>query len=146
MILNEGTPLKRTTLLLGLSVAGGIAVGVSGTKILNAQQAPVKRTALLKTDLAGMKGKEGLVVSVEHAPGVASGKHSYPWHECVSVLEGALSMEEQGKPPVALKAGDAFYLAPRQVHDGKNASETAPLKVLVFVVAEKGQPFIVPVK
>jgi hypothetical protein len=37
-------------------------------------------------------------------------------------------------------------LPPRTVHDDKNASQTAPLKFLVFHVAKKGEPLAVPVQ
>jgi hypothetical protein len=34
----------------------------------------------------------------------------------------------------------------QNVHDAKNASTTAPAKVLVFMVGEKGQPLATPVQ
>jgi len=47
--------------MVGLTLAVGIAVGVIGGQILNARQEPVKRTVLLRTDLAGIEGKEQVV-------------------------------------------------------------------------------------
>ena len=138
--------MKRTVFMLGVTLAVGIAVGVFGDQVLKAQQEPVKATVLLKTDLAGIEGKEALVVLVEHAPGAASGKHYHLGHEFAYLLEGSAILEPEGKPPVTLQPGEIMYLPPKQVHDAKNASTTAPLKVLVFQVAEKGQPFLVPVK
>ena len=138
--------MKRTVFMLGVALAAGIAVGVIGTQVLKAQQEPVKATVLLKTDLAGIEGKEALVVLVEHAPGTAAGKHYHPGHEFAYLLEGSAILEPVGKPPVTLQPGEIIYLPPKQVHDAKNASTTVPLKVLVFQVAEKGQPFLIPVK
>lgn len=138
--------MKRTVIMLTLALAVGIAVGMIGAQLLNAQQEPVKRTPLFKTDLAGMAGKEGLLIHVELAPGAAAGKHHHPGHEFIYVLEGSGSWEEEGKPPLILKAGDTRYLAPKQVHDVKNNSRTAALKLLDFVIHEKGQPVAVPVK
>ncbi|HZY30715.1 MAG TPA: cupin domain-containing protein [Candidatus Methylomirabilis sp.] len=137
--------MKRTVLLLGLTLAAGVMAGVIGAKTLNAQQELVKATVLLKTDLTGVEGKEGLVVLVEHAPGANSGKHYHPGHEFAYILEGSAILEQEGKPPVRLQAGNIIYYPPKEVHEGKNASTTAPLKVLVFQVNEKGQPFLVPV-
>jgi quercetin dioxygenase-like cupin family protein len=45
-----------------------------------------------------------------------------------------------GQPAVTLTPGEAFQQPPRHVHEGQNTSATAPVKVLAFYVAEKGQP------
>ena len=49
-------------------------------------------------------------------------------------------------PLVTLKPGQSGSLPPRTVHDDKNASQSAPLKFLVFHVAKKGDPLAVPVQ
>lgn len=138
--------MSRTALLLGLTLAVGIAVGVIGDGVLNAQQEPVKRTVLLRTDLVGMEGKEVLMINVELAPGAVAGKHYHLGHELAYVLEGSGILEIEGNPPVSMKPGVTFYQPPKQVHDVKNTSTTAPLKALSIVIAEKGQPLTVPVK
>jgi hypothetical protein len=53
-------------------------------------------------------------------------------------------LEIVGKESVALKPGQSGSLPPRTVHDDKHASQTAPLKFLVFHVAKKGEPPAVP--
>ena len=75
--------MRRTVILLGLTLAVGIAVGALGNHFLSAQQEPIKRTVLLKTDLASLEGKEGIVVLAEFAPGAATGKHFHPGEELV---------------------------------------------------------------
>lgn len=62
---------------LGVGLVGGIAVGAMGTQVLNAQTGPLRNTELLKTDLVRIKGKEGVVVLSELAPGAIAGRH-YP--------------------------------------------------------------------
>ena len=47
---------------------------------------------------------------------------------------------------VRYKTGEVFHNAAKIVHDAKNASATAPSKVLVFLLAEKGQPLATPVQ
>jgi hypothetical protein len=42
--------------------------------------------------------------------------------------------------------GEARHLAPKEVHDVKNASATAPMKGLIFQIPEKGQPLVTPVR
>jgi len=132
--------------MLGLAFAAGIAMGMVANQLLHADQEPVKRTVLLKTDLAGIDGKEGIVVLAEIAPGATTGKHYHPAHEFAYVLEGSLTLEVQGKPPITLKPGGINHQPPRQVHEGKNTSRTDPVKILAFYLSEKGQPLTSPVK
>src|SRR5574337_1264834 len=144
-ITKEGT-MKRTGVLLTLILIVGIALGVIWTQVLNAQQEPMKRTLLLGTDLAGIKGKEAILARVEFAPGAVTDPHYHPGEELAYLLEGTISMEVKGQPPVTFKPGDTFHLAPKQVHRVKNLSATTPAKALTFTIADKGQPPTVPVK
>ena len=136
--------MRKTVVMLALTLVVGITVGVIGSQLLNAGQAPVKVAELVKTDLAGSPGKEGSIFLVDLAPGAAVGKHYHPGDAFGYILQGSMILEVAGKPPVTLKPGDSGHVAPKQVHDDKNASKTARLKLLVFHVAEKGQPLAVP--
>lgn len=138
--------MKRTGLLLTLTLTVGIALGVIGTQTVNAQQEPMKRTMLLKTPLSGIEGKEGMLVRVEFAPGAVTAPHYHSGEELIYLLEGTVSMEVKGKPSVTLKSGDTFHMAPEQVHRVKNLSATTPAKALTFTIAGKDQPDTVPVK
>jgi quercetin dioxygenase-like cupin family protein len=138
--------MKRTGVLLTLTLTVGIALGVIGTQAVNAQQEPMKRTLLLGTDLEGIKGKEAILARVEFAPGATTDPHYHLGEELAYLLEGMISMEVKGQPPVTLKPGDTFHLAPKQVHRVKNLSTTTPAKALTFTIIEKGQPPTVPVK
>jgi quercetin dioxygenase-like cupin family protein len=138
--------MKRILFVGVLALAAGIVIGAFGTQILNAQQESFRRTVLLKTDLKGLEGKEGVVVLAEFAPGASAGKHYHPGHEVNYVLEGTGILELDGQPAVTLEPRVTTYIAPKQAHDAKNTSATDPLKILVFWVAEKGQPLAVPVR
>ncbi len=138
--------MKRTALMLALTFAVGIVMGVVGNHVLNAQQAPIKTTDLFKMDLAGVEGKEAVLQRVEIAPRGSSGKHYHPGQEIVHVLAGSLTLEREGQPPQTMKAGDSGTVgAAKLVHEGKNASATDPLKLIVFRVHPKGQPVTVRV-
>lgn len=136
--------MPRTAVLLGVILTVGIVVGVLGIQVLGAPQMPVKRTVLLETDLAGMAGKEGSIILAEIAPGEETGKHSHPAHEFAYVLEGDGILEVEGTPSVPLKPGTAIHQPPGQVHNGRNASSTAALKILAVYIAEKDRPLTVP--
>jgi len=138
--------MKRTLFVAVPALVAGVLVGALGTQILNAQQPPFKRTVLLKTDLTGLEGKEGVVVLVELAAGASSGKHYHPGHEVNYILEGTGTLELEGKPSVTLKPGVTNHIQAKQVHDVTNTGASETLKLVAFFIAEKGQPLAVPVK
>ncbi|MGH7409493.1 MAG: cupin domain-containing protein [Candidatus Methylomirabilis sp.] len=131
--------MKRTVVLVSMALVIGIAVGITGMQALAGKDELAKGTILQRAALAGLKGKEAALVLRELPPGQESGKHTQSGTEVAYILEGSVTFEAQGKPPVTLKAGDSFQTGPRQVHNVKNASTTAPAKVIVFYVVEKGK-------
>ncbi len=132
--------MQRAGVTLAVIFALGIVVGGLGHQHLSAQPEPVTRTVLLKTDVAGVEGKEAVIVVAEIAPWATTGKHLHVGQEFAYILEGALLLTVDGKPAVTFKPGKAFQQLPQQVHEGQNASTTAPVKILAFYLAEKGQP------
>src|SRR6266568_3570692 len=113
--------------------------------LVNAMQ-HAKVAELYKANLVTSDGKEGSIFLAELAPGANMGKLYHPGDAFAYILEGTMLLEIAGKESVTLKAGQSGSLPPRTVHDDKNASQTAPLKFLVFHVAKKGDPLAVPVK
>jgi len=143
----EEKSMKRTAVMLAATLVVGIALAAIGSRSLYAQQEPFKRTMLLlTTDLKGLEGKEAVVVLAELAPGAAAGKHYHPGNEVNYILEGSGVLEIEGKPPITLQVGTTSYIPAGDVHNLRSTSATDPLKLLVFWVAEKGQPIAVPVK
>lgn len=143
--------MRRVGVLLGMTLAAGILTGAIGSQILHAQQPSMKRTPILTTDLEGLPEKEGTMFFAEYEPGARSGKHYHPGHEFIYVLEGTGVMEEVGKPPVAMKPGVPIYFysspdKPSYVHEARNVSTTEPMKLLVVLITDKGQPLAYPVK
>jgi quercetin dioxygenase-like cupin family protein len=136
--------MKRTRLLLSITLLVGIVTGMTATKALNAQQAP-KRTDLLTSDLAGIAGKRVTVYRVEISPGTSAGKHRHPVDTFVYVLDGTLTLEQEGEKPRTLNAGEVVQEVPAGVYNAKNAG-TSPVRLLVVSLGEKDQAFSVPVK
>ena len=85
-----------------------------------------------------MAGKEGIMSIAELAPGAAAGKHFHPGPEFAYIRDGSLTLEPQGQAPQTFKTGEVFHNPAKIVHDGKNASTTAPAKVLVFISQREG--------
>lgn len=132
--------MGRTFILPVLCLVAGVALGVVGRQPLGAQQQPIKRTDLLKTELPEIKDNEMHVWVADVAPDAATGRHTHPTPRFVYVLEGAVVLEMDGKAPQTFKAGQAFAEMPNQVHNFRNASTTEPAKALGFQYAAKGQP------
>ena len=96
---------------------------------------------LMTRDLAGIPGKEGIVLTVEYGPGESSRPHRHDANVFVYVLEGTVTMQVKGGPAVTLHPGQTYYESPSDIHTvSQNASKTAPAKILVFIVKDKGSP------
>jgi quercetin dioxygenase-like cupin family protein len=100
----------------------------------------MKRTELLKTNLADLGDKEMHIWVADIAPGAATGRHTHPTPRFVYVLEGAVALEMDGKPPQIFKTGQAFVEMPNQIHNFKNASTSELARALGFQYAGTGQP------
>jgi quercetin dioxygenase-like cupin family protein len=101
---------------------------------------------LMSKDLAGDPSKELTMIAIEYPPGSVDPVHTHHAQALVYVLEGAIVMQVRGGTPVTLTAGQTFYEGLDDVHVvGRNASQTAPAKFLVFLVKDKGAPILTPV-
>jgi quercetin dioxygenase-like cupin family protein len=92
---------------------------------------------------------EAILVLRELPPGAESKNHTQSGTEIVYIQDGSVVLEVKGKPPVTVKAGEAFHTTAGEVHNVKNASASAPAKALAFYVAKKGtalEGLSVPVK
>jgi quercetin dioxygenase-like cupin family protein len=137
-----------SALILGFALAAAIAVATP--RSVAAQEA-VTRTVILKKALEADPRKEVTMFVAEYKPGAKSGKHYHPGQEFVYVLEGEGRLEEVGKPAVDLKPGVAVYFQsdpakPTYVHEATNLSKTKPMRLVVTLITEKGQPLAIPVK
>ena len=102
---------------------------------------------LLSKDLADVPGRELSMISVEYPPGSTDPVHTHHAQALVYVLEGSIVMQVRGGAPVTLTPGQTFYEGPDDVHIvGRNASQNAPAKFLVFLVKDKGAPILTPVE
>ena len=104
-------------------------------------------TPLQQHTFADIAGKEGVMLTVEYAPGASTPKHKHDAHTFVYVLEGAIEMQVEGGKKVTLGPGQSFYESPTDVHSvSKNASTTKPAKFLVFFVKNKDAPPLMPIQ
>src|SRR6201988_243882 len=126
--------MNKKVLFLLLAVSS-----VLGFSSANAQ-AGTPRTLMTK-DLPDVPGKEGMIETVDFAPGEVSQPHRHNADLFVYVLEGSIVTQLKGGSAQTVHAGEVFYESPTDIHSvSRNASEAQPAKLLVFYVKKKGAP------
>jgi quercetin dioxygenase-like cupin family protein len=109
--------------------------------VAQAQFPGIKRTDLMRHDLS-IPGREVIQVRVDFPPGLVAAKHSHPGEELVYVIEGVFEYELEGRPPVALKAGDVLFIPAGTPHTVKNIGSGNASELATYIV-EKGKPLVV---
>ncbi len=103
-------------------------------------------TELMRHALPDVPGHEVSVVTVEYAPGAVSTAHRHPGSTFAYVLEGSIESQVEPGKTATYSAGQMWYELPMHVHRvSRNASATAPAKLLAFLVMKKGQQLVLPV-
>jgi quercetin dioxygenase-like cupin family protein len=102
---------------------------------------PIKRTLLQKVDVP-TANYETITAIAELSPGVNIGRHTHFGPETGYLIEGEFTFLVDGKPPLALKAGDSYQVPPGVPHDARSGEKGA--KVLAVYVVEKGKPLATP--
>ena len=111
-----------------------------------AEESGLARPNLIHRELvAGMpRGdrQEVRVITASFKPGDKTVFHTHRFPVTVYVLEGAFTLEMEGRAPVTLKAGEAFVEPPNVKMTGYNRSTAEALKVIVFYVSDPETPFL----
>lgn len=98
----------------------------------------VRRTLLLKADLAG---HEGVMMEVEVAPAGHVARHSHPGYDMFYVLEGQGRLDVEGRDPTPLTPGRVVYIEPHRPHSAVNLDAERPLRVLaLWIGGQEPQP------
>src|SRR6476660_7541830 len=135
-----------TTAAVGLVTGAILAQSNPPGPAASTQDEPIKRTVLFRGDLEGAPGKEIVVFVTDLAPGAVGSKHYHPGPEFFYVLEGTLAHEPESGSPHMMKTG-AFGSNPNKgIHLIRNPSTTERARAIDFLIAEKGQPIVIPVK
>ena len=93
---------------------------------------------------SSIPGREIVVVLTEIPVGVESGWHIHPGEEIGYILEGAIVLEQEGKPVVTLGPGKTFFIPAGTVHNATNKT-ASPARVLANYIVEPGKPVATPV-
>lgn len=104
-----------------------------------------KPDMVLKETVAGMprgEKQEIHVMTASFKPGDRTVFHTHRFPVTVYVLEGAFTLELEGRAPIVVKAGQSMVEPPNVKMTGYNRSATEPLKVVIFYVGDPGTPFL----
>jgi quercetin dioxygenase-like cupin family protein len=143
--------MRSSTRPLACVLASIAIIGATAPAPAPAQQQPSmsKVTTLLRQAIADLPGREIIMLAIDIPPGGGgSPPHRHPGHHVFGyVLEGSYKLKLDGGAETVLGKGQTFYEAPGQLHAiSGNASQTEPVKILAFMVAESGKPTTVPEK
>jgi len=92
--------------------------------------------------MPGGKKQEVRVFTAAFKPGDRTVTHTHRFPVTVYVLEGAFTLELDGRSPVIVKAGEAYVEPPLVKMTGYNRSASEPTRVVVFYVSDVDTPFL----
>jgi quercetin dioxygenase-like cupin family protein len=110
-------------------------------------QAPgTARPELVLKDVVGAMPtgarQEIKVLTASFKPGDRTVFHSHRFPVTVYILEGAFTLELEGRAPVVVKAGEAYVEPPGVKMTGFNRSATEALRLVIFYVSDPDVPFL----
>jgi len=123
--------------LAALTLSGGGAVGQE--RGLARPDPPVLREVV--TGMPRGERQEIRVLTATLKPGDKTLFHTHRFPVTVYILEGAFTLEVEGRPPVTVKAGQAMVEPPNVKMTGYNRSATDPARVVIFYVSDPDTPF-----
>jgi quercetin dioxygenase-like cupin family protein len=108
-------------------------------------QEPARPVPVGREVVQGMPRTERQEISVmtaEFAPGQSTVFHTHRFPVTVYVIEGAFTLEMEGRAPVVVRAGQSFVEPPQLRMTGFNRSATERIRLVIFYVSEPGLPFL----
>lgn len=85
------------------------------------------------------------VLTATLKPGDKTVFHTHRFPVSLYILEGAFTLELEGRSPVTLKAGEAMVEPPHVKMIGYNRSTAEPMRVVTFYVSDPDTPFLDPI-
>ena len=134
-----------TAPVLGLAALALMSGGAVGQEREMVRPAP----PVLREVVSGMPRGERQEIRVLTAmlkPGDKTSFHTHRFPVTVYILEGAFTLEMEGRAPVTVKAGQAMVEPPNVKMTGHNRSATDPIRLVIFYVSDPDTPFLDPVQ
>ena len=112
-------------------------------------QGTARPDMILKEVVSGLpkgEGQEVRVLTASFKPGDKTVFHTHRFPVTVFILDGAFTLELEGRTPVVVKTGQAFVEPPNVKMTGYNRSSTEPLRLVIFYVSDPDTPFLDPIQ
>jgi quercetin dioxygenase-like cupin family protein len=137
----------RNHLVPGIALLAGLCVSNPALAQQHGAGAPniTKPNMVLQQVVEGLPTDDKQTVRVMTAtfkPGDKTVYHTHRFPVTVYVLEGAFTLELDGRPPLTVKAGEAMVEPPKVAMTGYNRSATETTRVVIFYVSANDTPFL----
>jgi quercetin dioxygenase-like cupin family protein len=129
---------------IGIATIGALCLLQAQPTASQEKRGVIPHEPLLKRVLPDTANQEVAVNETEYAPGGINPRHLHPSAITFYVLSGTGVWQEEGKPPVTLKAGDSLFVPAGTIHSHWNPSTTDRLHFLSFTVSEKDKGLPIP--
>lgn len=126
-------------------VSLALASVVMGASAMAQPQGVVTPEILMREVVEGMPTgdrQEVRLLKVTFQPGERTHFHTHRHPVTVYVLEGAFTMEMEGREPAVVSAGQSMIMPPQVKMTGYNRSASGPLRLVAFYVSDPGEPFL----
>jgi quercetin dioxygenase-like cupin family protein len=146
---------EKITIAKGVSMKYAVALVLTFSALVVGWQSKAQEQSLAKPDLLLNETVQGMprgekqdvrVLTATIKPGEKTPFHTHRFPVTVHVLEGAFTLEMEGRAPVTLKAGQAMVEPANVKMTGYNRSAAEPLRVMIFYVSDPNTPFLDVVK
>jgi quercetin dioxygenase-like cupin family protein len=140
----SGRLWTATALAAAMSVAATSGSSVGQERGMVRPDPPALREVV--TGMPKGDKQEVRVLTATFKPGDKTVFHTHRFPVTVYILEGAFTLEMEGRPPVTIKAGEAMVEPPNVRMTGYNRSATESIRLVIFYVSDPGTPFLDPVQ
>lgn len=135
--------LRKSVQALLVALVFLALVSVSAQSHSPGSSSQIKRSVLQRTPIAGTE-LEMRVVLIEYPPGAAASLHHHPVAGINYILEGTAETAFGNDAPHTYRTGETFLDKDNQPHTiFRNASQTKPLRFLVYYAIKPGEPTLI---
>ncbi|QXI25924.1 cupin domain-containing protein [Pseudomonas vanderleydeniana] len=135
----------KTLEVLRTALATAVLLTSFGALAHEAGASQEKITVLQDQALLNAPGKKAMMLTVDYLPGQASAAHRHQGTAMAYVLEGEITSQVKGGPAITYKAGQSWYEPAGSEHlVSKNASNSKPAKLLVFMFMDEKDAVLTP--
>ncbi|NVZ66496.1 cupin domain-containing protein [Pseudomonas gingeri] len=135
----------KTLKLITSTLTAAVLVASTGAFAHEAGSSQEKITVLEEHPLLNAPGKKAMMLTVDYLPGQASIAHRHQGTAMAYVLEGEIISQVKGGPAITYKPGQSWYEPAGSEHlVSKNASNSKPAKLLVFMFMDEKDAVLIP--